>query len=612
MLAASLAALVLAAYFPALQAGFIWDDDQYVTGNLTLRSPAGLRDIWLKPEATPQYYPLVHTLFWLEYRMWGLWPAGFHLVNILIHGANALLLFLLLRRLSVSWAWAAAALFALHPVHVESVAWVTELKNVLSGLFYLSAMLAYFRFDPPQDDGPPRQFGYYALALLLFLCALLSKTVTATLPAALFLVMWWKRPRLKPSSLLPLLPMLAAGGAMGLLTAWLEKHHVQAQGAEWALSFPERIMVAGKALWFYAGKIFWPVKLTFIYPRWEINGSEPWQYLYPAAFAVLVCGLYLLRNRIGKAAFTAVAFFAVSLVPALGFFDVYPFRYSYVADHFQYLASLGLIAGLAGYSGYWIGRHKSRVKGVSAVAAVSVMVTLGTLTFRQSGIYRDIRTIWRDTITKNPGCWMAYNNLGHLYLRENDRELAEQCFLRAVELDPSRTDQRNNLGLIRLYQGRLAEALSDFGKAAAIDPGDARIRYNRGLAYLQMDSLSQAEREFKQTVLLEDRHSFAHCNLGVIYLRRQEYRLAELELLRSLEFNPGMPQAHYNLAMLHRIRGDRARAEQEYLAALKSMPDFPQALGGLGELYLETGRKREAEVIFRRLNLQYPGSTGAE
>ena len=219
--------ITLLAYIRAMRGGYVWDDETHVTHNLTLRTLDGLRKIWLKPGTVPQYYPLVHTTFWLEYNLWHLHPFGYHLVNVLLHSFNAILLLFILRYLRVPGALLAALLFALHPVHVESVAWITERKNVLSGLFYLSSFLAYLRFynltaDPlphsssssvlhPISDQESHLWRYYALSLFLFICALLSKTVTSSLPAAILLVLWWKRNRLRWRDVSFLIPFFVLG-----------------------------------------------------------------------------------------------------------------------------------------------------------------------------------------------------------------------------------------------------------------------------------------------------------------------------------------------------------------------------------------------------------------
>jgi hypothetical protein len=295
--------LVVMAYIPALKVGFVWDDDYYVTNNSTLRSWEGLGQIWVQPQSTPQYYPLVFSTFWLEYHLWGLNPAGYHAVNVLFQAANALLLWLLLKRLGVPGAWLAAAVFAVHPVHVESVAWVTERKNLLSGLFYLSAAICLLRVingEGDDVDPPLGPWRWYAAALVLFLCALLSETVTRSLPAAMVLVVWWKRGRIHGRVLGLLVPFFLLGLAFGLWTAWLERHHVGAEGFEWQLTLVDSVLVAGRALWFYAGKLLCPIELTFTYPHWDINARVWWQYAYPLGVLLVVSALWILRNRVGQ------------------------------------------------------------------------------------------------------------------------------------------------------------------------------------------------------------------------------------------------------------------------------------------------------------------------
>jgi len=281
--------LVVIAYIPACQGDFIWDDNRYVSENPVLWRQGGLRDIWFHPTATIQYYPLVFTSFWLEYRVWGLFPGGYHGVNIILHGLNAGLLWLLLRRLQIPFPWLAAAIFALHPVHVESVAWITERKNVLSGFFYLIAFLAYLRFSPPEEPIPERgRWGWYAVALFAFAAALFSKTVTCSLPAVLVLVYWWKRSWPTRREIFALLPMFALGLVLAMHTSKMEREWVGAAGEDWNFTPVERCLIAGRALWFYVGKLLWPYPLIFNYERWHIDAQQPWQYLYPLGILVVL------------------------------------------------------------------------------------------------------------------------------------------------------------------------------------------------------------------------------------------------------------------------------------------------------------------------------------
>ena len=372
------------AYQPAWDGKPIWDDDAHIT-NPELVSLNGLARIWTKLGATQQYYPLAHSAFWVEHRLWGDGTLGYHLINILLHAGGALLLLKMLRQLEVSGAWLAAAIFALHPVQVESVAWIAELKNTLSGVCYLGAALVYLSFDRN------RRWTSYTGALGLFILGLMSKTVVATLPAALLIIFWWKRGQLSwKKAILPLLPFFAVGIGAGLFTAWMERKFIGAEGSDFNFSLIERCLIAGRAFWFYLGKLFWPVDLIFIYPHWNISQAVWWQYLFPAAALLLLAGFWWLR-RWSRGPLAALLFFAGTLFPALGFFNVYPFRYSFVADHFQYLASIGPVVLVASGIATASKILEKRNAILGPVLCGVLLMTLGTLSWRQCGMYADVK-----------------------------------------------------------------------------------------------------------------------------------------------------------------------------------------------------------------------------
>ena len=332
---------LLAAYHPAWNGQPIWDDDHHIT-RPELRSLSGLERIWTQIGATQQYYPLAHSMLWLEYHFWGTSTTGYHLINILLHFISALLLVCILRRLAIPGAWFVAAIFALHPVQVESVAWITELKNTLSGVFFFSTALAYLQFDRTRNKTS------YFISIVFFILGLMSKSVIATLPVSLLAVFWWKRGKIDwKSDIVPLLPFFIVGIAYGLFTAWVERKFIGAEGSAFTFTIIERCLIAGGAIWFYLGKIFLPINLIFIYPRWNVSQAIWWQYLFPVATLILIGVFWLLRNR-SRAPLTAFLCFTATLFPVLGFFNVYPFRFSFVADHFQYLACIAPIALFVG------------------------------------------------------------------------------------------------------------------------------------------------------------------------------------------------------------------------------------------------------------------------
>ena len=401
-------AAVTLAYFPIFHAGFIWDDDGHVT-RVDLRSLAGLGRIWFEIGATQQYYPVLHSAFWFEHRLWGDTALGYHLTDLGFHAAAACLLGLVLRRLAVPGAWLAAVLFAVHPVAVESAAWISEQKNTLSAVFYLSAALVYLGGTAAAADrlGARMSWGRYTAATALFAAAVLSKSVTATLPAALLVVLWWRRGRLNwREDVGPLGLWLGIGAAAGLLTAWIERHYVGAFGANFDLSPVQRVLLAGRVPWFYAAKLVWPFPLIFIYPRWTIDPGQLGAWLYPLAWLIVLAVLVLRRWR---GALAATCFFLGTLLPALGFFNVYPFAFSFVADHFQYLAAIGPMTLLA--AGWAIGRERSRsalgtTRSTSEAVwwggAGLVITAAAVLTWRQAETYRGMETLYRATLADKP------------------------------------------------------------------------------------------------------------------------------------------------------------------------------------------------------------------
>jgi len=583
--------LVFLAYLPTLRGGFIWDDDSYVTHNPTLHDLGGLQRIWFKVGAVPQYYPLVHTTFWLEYHLWALNPIGYHLINVLLHAVAAILLWQVLRRLQAPGAWLAAVIFALHPVEVESVAWVTERKNVLSAVFYFAAALAYLRFVAWEKPDRQNRFRWhwYLGALVLFLAALLSKTVTCSLPAVLLLVCWWKKGRVQRGDVMPLLPFFVVGVALGLMTAWIEKYHVGAQGADWSLTFADRCLIAGRALWFYAGKLVWPAPLTFIYPRWEIEPAVWWQWLFPIAAAGVVAGLWLARRRIGKGPLVAVLFFAGTLGPALGFVNVYPMRYSFVADHFQYLASVGLIILFA-----------AGLNRAPRVIPATLVVLLGALTWQQTGIYRDLETLWRDTLAKNPGCWMAQNNLGTVFADKGRYDEAIKYYRKAIQLNPNFSEAQYGLGLAFAAQGRLDEAIENYRKAIQINPDYRDALNDLGNALASKGRFDEAIGNYRKAIRINPNYAEARYNLGNALAAQGQLDEAIENYYKAIRINPNYAEAQNNLGIALADKGRFGEAIEAFRKAIQSKPDFSEALNNLGGVLLNQGRFDEAIENYRK------------
>jgi len=589
----------MAAYQPVWHAGFIWDDDNYVTKNRTLRDFSGLKQIWFDTKATPQYYPLVYTTFWLEYHAWRLNPLGYHIVNVLLHALGAILLWRVLKRLELAGAWLAAAVFALHPVNVESVAWITERKNVLSGVFFFGAAWAYLRFTG--ESGSERQRrGWWLAGLLLFVCALLSKTAVCSLPLALLLARWWKEKRLKWGDVAPLVPFFIAALWLGLQTAWLEKHHVGASGAAWSSSFAERGLLAGRALWFYAGKLVWPVNLTFVYPRWQLDARVWWQWLFPAGALAIVAALWFGRKRIGGGPLAAILLFASTLFPVLGFWDVYYMRYSFVADHFQYLAGVGIIVLATGGMTLAAGRWKTGQPFLKPALWGFLLFTLGALTWHQCGMYADAETLWRTTLARNPGCRMADNNLGLLYLQTGDVEKAIAQYGKALETAPDDAEARNNLGSALFKKGELNEAIAQYRKALELKPDYADARNNLGNALKQKGDLEGAIAQYRKALENDPDYANAHLNLGVALAQNGQMEEAVAQYHKALEINPGSAEAHNNLGVVLLSQARMEEAIAQYRKALEIDPDYANAHLNLGVALAQNGQMEEAVAQYRK------------
>jgi protein O-mannosyl-transferase len=590
-----LCVVTLIAYHPAWNGKPIWDDDAHIT-KPELRSSSGLAKIWTQPGATQQYYPLVHSVFWLEYHLWGDSTLGYHLVTILLHFFSALLLVCILRRLAIPGAWFIAAIFALHPVHVESVAWISELKNTLSGVFYFATMLAYLKFDSE------RKRKYFIIAIGLFILGLLSKSVIATLPVSLLVVFWWKRGRLDwRHDSVPLLPFFTVGIASGLFTAWVE--HTFIIGGEestFAFTFVQRCLIAGRVVWFYLGKILWPVDLIFIYPRWNVSHAVWWQYLFPFATLLFAGVLWLLRKR-WRAPLAAFLYFTVTIFPVLGFLNVYPFRFSFVADHFQYLACIGPIALSAAGIGSGFGLLQGSLRRfLKPMLYVIVLLTLSVLTWKQSGVYADAETLYRTTIRKNPDCWMAHNNLGLLLTETNRTDEAMTHFRKALEINPLYARAHNNLGNLLMQINRTEEAMTHFRKALEINPDYAETHTNLGILLVKTNRTEEAMTHFRKALEINPNDVKAHNNLGNILLQTNRTDEAVVHFRKALEINPTLAEDHSNLGTLLLQTGRTDEAVVHFRKALEINPNLAEAHNNLGNILLQTGRTDEAVVHFRK------------
>ena len=559
-----LVAAVIFAYQPVWHAGFIWDDDVYITDNPLLTAPDGLKRIWFSLDSPSQYFPLTYTTFRLEHALWGLNPTGYHWINILLHAANALLVWRLLKRLGVPGAWLAAAIFALHPVQVESVAWITERKNVLSLFFFLLALLAWVEFV---EDRPKPWWRLYFLSLFFFGLALFSKTTACTLPAALLLVLWLKGKPVNQVRLAQMIPFLVVGVGIGLVAVWWERYHQGTQGTLFSYGPVERLLIASHAVWFYLGKLVWPGNLTFSYPRWTINAADPLAYGWLVAGSGLGAAIYFARRFTGRGVEVAALFYVATLSPLLGFIMLYTFYYSFVADHYQYVASIGPIALAAGGITMALGILGKEKPFLKPTLCGVLLLTLGVLTWCQGGMYADPDTLWRTTLARNPGCFMAHDNLGILLRRK----------------------------------GQLDEAIAHFQKALEIQPDNARVHNNLGNALLQNGQLDEAIAHFQKALEIQPNLAVVHDNLGAVFLKKGQIDEAIARFRRALDIQPGLVEAHYNLGLALFQKGQLDSAIAHFAKVLEIQPDLADAHANLGTVFLQKGQVAEAMVHFQKV-----------
>jgi protein O-mannosyl-transferase len=576
----------LAAYWPALTGDFLWDDAGHVTSP-ALQSWSGLLRIWSEPGVTQQYYPLLHSAFWLEHGIWGDAPLGYHLVNVLWHATSACLLVALLRRLAVPGALFAGLLFALHPVGVESVAWIAEQKNTLSTVFYLAAALAWLRFEA--ERRPAR----YAVATLWFVAALLTKTVTATLPAALLVVAWWRHGRLSwREHVRPLLPWLVLGAAAGFGTSWFERTQIGATDGDFTLGAVERGLLAGRVVWFYLGKLLWPAGLTFFYPRWTIDATEAWPWLFPGAALGLLAFLGWWQKR-DRAPLAAALLFGGTLFPVLGFVNVYPFVFSYVADHFQYLASLGMIAFLAAAAARGFARL-AWPRWSGPVLAAAVLLVLGGLTWRQSGMYRDVFSLYETTLARNPSSWAAQLNLG-VALDEAGRTGEGLPHLqRALQLKPGHPETLNSLGHVLNRLGHPGEALPLLEQAVRIQPRFASAHNTLGAALMAVGRDAEGVAEFRRAVELDPPLVLARVNLGWALANGNRFTDAIAQFQQARRLQPDAPDLEFKWGLTLARQGRLAEAVPHFSRAVELQPDNADMRFALGRALLETGRRADA------------------
>lgn len=636
-----LAVLTLALYSPAISGGFIWDDDDYVENNESLRTLDGLRRIWTDTKATPQYYPLVHTTFWIEYQLWGLKPLGFHVVNVLLHATSAWLFGRLLRMLEIPGALLGALLLAVHPVCVESVAWITERKNTLAMLAYLLGFTCYLQAVHGEAAGAAgfssKGARYYGFFLLCFVAAMLSKTVAFSLPAAILVVLWWRDGRLAWQHALRMLPAIVVGLPLALTTARLERTQVGAMGPEFHQTFSERLLVAGRSIWFYAGKVVFPYPLAFSYERWCVDPNRISDWLYPISAIVFVLCLVLVawiyRTRLGRAPLAAALLFGGTLFPAIGFFDVYPFRYSYVADHFQHLAILGPLALIAAVLVRSDFRTVSPYQSswMRFACGLGIVAILSSLTFVQCQDYRDLETLWTRTLQKSPKAFIAWNNLGVLRFEQERIMEAIRCFENAAQHGHQFYNARSNLASAYLELNEPEKALEYALEAKRLygeerpgvpmRPCEASVKADEVIALVDLSNgrVTQAKERFEKLAAfdVDIETSIASATvLGILCDAAGETSAAEVYRLRARELAAGIPaRAWLIVETLDRFKRSEEATQLAVRMIESQLRDAreqirPQEAALVLRLLIRSDRIEEASAQGERLAARGISSTG--
>jgi tetratricopeptide (TPR) repeat protein len=575
-------------YLPALNGGMLLDDDSHITAP-QLQSIGGLYRIWFELGATYQYYPLLHSAFWLEHKLWGDSVLGYHLVTLLWHMLAVSLVYCILVTLRIPGALLAAAIFALHPVMVESVAWMSEQKNTLSAVFCLSAMLAYLKFDES------RRRPYYFAALGLFVLGLLTKTaITATLPFTLLVIFWWQRGKLSwKQDVQPLVPFFVLGVLGGVVTAWVERKLIGAEGADFELTLLQRGLVAGRVIWFYLGKLMWPTNLAFFYPRWAIDPKVWWQWLFPIATLGVFIGLWAMRRK-SRGPLAAWLCFVGTLVPVLGFLNVYPFIFSFVADHFQYLASLGIIVLVSAGIATGLERSPLPIRRAGTALCVMLVGTLAVLTWKQSHMYADVITLYRTTIERNPDSWAAHNNLGTILAAHGQQREAGEHFRAAIRARPGYVTGHTNLGMALAATGQAPEAFEHLQKAIELKPDSVEAHRNLGNALTNAGRHAEAIDEYQAALALspEDPLTLNRLGAALTTLGRLPQAIEHLE--HALRLNPYYAEARANLGDALTKSGNASKGIAELLRAAALEPDDEWTISNLGIALAQAGRTAEA------------------
>ncbi len=586
------------AYRPCLQGGFILDDNVNVTENQLIKAPDGLLRFWTTADAV-DYWPVTNSSLWLEWRLWGMNPTGYHATNLLLHIATALLLWTVLARLAIPGAPLAAALFALHPLNVESVAWITQRKNLLALAFSLAATLWYLKSEtrsPPAGQRAPQVADrWFWLSLAAFVLAMLSKASVAIFPMLLLAIVWWRHP-LTARDAVRIGPFLLVSAVLILVNMSFQARFVANLPP---IGLTERLLGAGAAVWFYLAKALLPLNLSFVYPKWHIRTDQLIWWLPLLAAGATTGALWWCRLGWGRPLLLAWVFFCVSLAPVMGFTNVGFMEHSLVADHYQHVALIGVVALVAAGWDAWRQRAHGPTRWVPNGVAIAACAVLALLTWRQSALYTDAITLYRATLVANPDSPFVHNNLGLALLDATRQQDAIEQFEHALRLKPEYPEAHFNLGRTLLEKDRVGEAIAHYQEAARLKPYLSEYRYHLGTALARNHQFQEAIDQFEQALRLFGDSPAAHNNLGGVLLESGRAQEAIEHYERALRLDPDFAAAHANLAKALRQVGRHREAIEHFAAVARLNPDSPGAHNDLGVALADAGRLTEAVDHFQ-------------
>ncbi|HYM10614.1 MAG TPA: tetratricopeptide repeat protein [Bryobacterales bacterium] len=602
-----IAAVTLLAFWPALDNQFVnWDDDQNFLLNPYFRGLALSNLHWMFTTFhLGHYHPLTWISLGLDYVLWGLNPEGYHLTNVLLHAANAVLFYfagLRLLRGRIFPAALAALLFALHPLRVESVAWASERRDVLSGLFYLLSVLAYLRAQQAAPPGAPRngpRRRWLAASLAAFAAALLSKVIVVSLPVVLLLLDYY--PLRRRPHWLEKLPYFALAAIAGIAELALQRTGV-AGFAGHAAVFPGlRLTLSLYGLAFYLGKTLFPFSL---YPQYVLPmGISPLapRLLAGSALVIAITIVVIALRRRFPALLVAWGCYVVSLLPVLSFFRVDPQQF--VADHHTYLATLALAllaaAGLAA------------LPRRAAAAAVALVLALALLTRRQIPVWHDSLTLWTAALAGAPDSAIAHNNLGEALAAAGRWAEATPHFARAAAIKPNYAQAHYDLGRALQKQGNLEAAAAQFERALQIEPAFAAAHDDLANTYAALGRRPEALAQYR--LALRDNPAFAdaHYNLGNLLQSERQFDAAIAEYQQALRLDPTLADAHNNWGVALDALGRSAEAVAQYRQALALDPQNADAHNNLGISLESQGKIEDALTHYREAVRLNPGRQDA-